>query len=100
MGETLIQERRLRPCTVPKTTGGNRVRVFADRMNARRVAQLTLENDLRAALEAGEFFLVYQPQMEMATGNHHGIEALLRWQHPVLGLVPPDRFIRLPRRAA
>jgi EAL domain-containing protein (putative c-di-GMP-specific phosphodiesterase class I) len=54
---------------------------------------LTLENDLRTALEAGEFFLEYQPQMEIATGRITGIEALLRWQHPALGLVPPDRFI-------
>jgi EAL domain-containing protein (putative c-di-GMP-specific phosphodiesterase class I) len=52
-----------------------------------------LENDLHAAVAAGEFFLEYQPQMEIATGRITGIEALLRWQHPKLGLVPPDRFI-------
>jgi EAL domain-containing protein (putative c-di-GMP-specific phosphodiesterase class I) len=54
-----------------------------------------LENSLRLALDRNELFLVYQPQMDMATGKIVGLEALLRWQHPELGLVPPDRFIRI-----
>ena len=56
---------------------------------------MTLENGLRLALERGEFFLVYQPQMDICTGRIIGLEALLRWQHPTLGLVPPDKFIRI-----
>jgi EAL domain-containing protein (putative c-di-GMP-specific phosphodiesterase class I) len=56
---------------------------------------LTLENSLRLALEKKELFLVYQPQIEIATGRIIGLEALLRWQHPELGLVPPDKFIRI-----
>jgi EAL domain-containing protein (putative c-di-GMP-specific phosphodiesterase class I) len=48
---------------------------------------------LRLALEKKELFLVYQPQMDVATGKISGLEALLRWQHPDLGLVPPDKFI-------
>ncbi|MGB9031225.1 MAG: EAL domain-containing protein, partial [Acidobacteriaceae bacterium] len=91
-GETLIKNADA-AMYCAKDDGSNRVRVFADRMNRAAVAQLTLENDLRTALEAKEFFLVFQPQMELATGTITGIEALLRWQHPVLGLVPPDRFI-------
>jgi EAL domain-containing protein (putative c-di-GMP-specific phosphodiesterase class I) len=59
------------------------------------VERLTLENGLRLALEKKELFLVYQPQMEIATGRITGLEALLRWQHPELGLVPPDKFIRI-----
>jgi EAL domain-containing protein (putative c-di-GMP-specific phosphodiesterase class I) len=47
------------------------------------------------ALAKEELFLLYQPQMDVATGRITGLEALLRWQHPELGLVPPDRFIRI-----
>ena len=59
------------------------------------VERLTLENSLRPALEKKQLFLVYQPQMDLATGKIIGLEALLRWQHPELGLVPPDKFIRI-----
>jgi len=54
-----------------------------------------LENSLRLALKKNELFLMYQPQMDIATGRITGLEALLRWQHPDLGLVPPDKFIRI-----
>jgi EAL domain-containing protein (putative c-di-GMP-specific phosphodiesterase class I) len=57
--------------------------------------RLTLENGLRLALPQKELFLVYQPQMDIVSGKIIGLEALLRWQHPELGLVPPDRFIRI-----
>jgi len=78
-----------------KQNGGNNFRFFTADMNAEVVERLTLENSLRLALEKREFFLVYQPQMDMATGRITGLEALLRWQHPELGLVPPDKFIRI-----
>ena len=52
-----------------------------------------LEVDLRAALERGEFFLVYQPTVELSTGAFTGVEALLRWQHPDRGVVQPNDFI-------
>src|ERR1700730_13148042 len=64
-------------------------------MNAQAVERMILENSLRLALEKEELFLVYQPQMHTATGRITGMEALLRWQHPDLGLVPPDKFIRI-----
>src|ERR1017187_5471154 len=78
-----------------KENGCNNFRFFTKDMNAQAVERLTLENGLRLALEKRELFLVYQPQIEIATGRIIGLEALLRWQHPELGLVPPDKFIRI-----
>jgi len=78
-----------------KDRGRNNFQFFTEDMNAQAVERLTLENGLRLALAKKELFLMYQPQMEMATGKVSGLEALLRWQHPELGLVPPDRFIRI-----
>jgi diguanylate cyclase (GGDEF)-like protein len=78
-----------------KESGGNRLRFFANQMNADATERLTLENNLRVALERQELYLVYQPQMNIATGDVTGLEALLRWQHPEMGLIPPDRFIRV-----
>src|SRR5580692_2296809 len=78
-----------------KDSGRNSFRFFAEDMNVQAVERLTLENSLRLALGKKELFLVYQPQMEVATGKITGLEALLRWQHPGLGLVPPDKFIRI-----
>jgi diguanylate cyclase (GGDEF)-like protein/PAS domain S-box-containing protein len=76
-----------------KEQGRNNFQFFTQEMNVQAVERMTLENSLRVALERNELFLVYQPQMDIATGQITGAEALLRWQHPVLGLVPPDKFI-------
>ena len=78
-----------------KESGRNNFRFFTEDMNAQGVERLTLENGLRLALDKKELFLVYQPQMNIATGKIIGLEALLRWQHPTLGLMPPNRFIRI-----
>ncbi len=78
-----------------KDCGRNNYRFFTEDMNARVMERLTLERSLRLALEKKELFLVYQPQMDIGTGRTIGLEALLRWQHPELGLVPPDKFIRI-----
>jgi len=78
-----------------KESGRNSFRFFTKDMNAQAVERLNLENSLRLALDKKELFLVYQPQMDMGTGRITGLEALLRWQHPELGLVPPDKFIRI-----
>jgi diguanylate cyclase (GGDEF)-like protein/PAS domain S-box-containing protein len=78
-----------------KDGGRNNFQFFTADMNAQAVERLTLENGLRLALEKKELFLMYQPQMNIATGKISGLEALLRWQHPELGIVPPDRFIRI-----
>jgi len=54
-----------------------------------------LENELRAAIESNELHLVYQPQFDLDTGQVVGLEALARWKHPQLGLVPPEEFVPL-----
>lgn len=76
-----------------KESGRNTFQFFSEKMNAEVVERLTLEHGLRAALDKKEFFLVYQPQMDIATGAVVGFEALLRWQHPELGTIGPDRFM-------
>jgi len=78
-----------------KENGGHNFRFFTNDMNAQAVERLTLESSLRLALDKKELFLMYQPQMNIVSGKIIGLEALLRWQHPKLGLVPPDRFIRI-----
>jgi diguanylate cyclase (GGDEF)-like protein/PAS domain S-box-containing protein len=78
-----------------KDCGHSNFQFFAEDMNAQAVERLSLENSLRLALGKRELFLLYQPQMDLATGRITGLEALLRWQHPDLGLVPPDKFIRI-----
>ena len=76
-----------------KENGRNNCQFFTAELNARVVERLTLENSLRVAVKKQELFLVYQPQLEIASGRISGGEALLRWRHPELGLVAPDRFI-------
>jgi EAL domain-containing protein (putative c-di-GMP-specific phosphodiesterase class I) len=78
-----------------KGNGGNRVRFFTDELNAQATERLTVDKNLRLALDAKEFFLVYQPQIEIKTGRITGFEALIRWQHSKMGLVPPDRFVSI-----
>jgi diguanylate cyclase (GGDEF)-like protein/PAS domain S-box-containing protein len=76
-----------------KKNGRNNFQFFTQDMNSEVMERLTLEHSLRLALEKGEFVLVYQPQMDIATGRITGLEALLRWQNPELGPIPPDKFI-------
>ena len=78
-----------------KEAGGNNYLYYAPSMNVHTVERLELESDLIHALERGEFLLHYQPKVETMTGLITGTEALLRWQHPVRGLVPPMDFITL-----
>jgi diguanylate cyclase (GGDEF)-like protein/PAS domain S-box-containing protein len=93
-GETLINRADAAMYSA-KDYGSNHFRFFTEDMNAQAVERLTLENSLRAALEKKQLFLMYQPQMHVGDGRIIGLEALLRWQHPDLGLVPPDKFIRI-----
>ncbi|MDB5864795.1 MAG: hypothetical protein JWO70_2601 [Betaproteobacteria bacterium] len=68
---------------------------YAPEMNARVAEMLRLENELRIAVREEQFILFYQPRISLATGARVGLEALIRWRHPRLGLVPPADFIPL-----
>jgi PAS domain S-box-containing protein/diguanylate cyclase (GGDEF)-like protein len=74
---------------------GERYLFHTSELTARVAEHLSLENKLRLALERDEFVLHYQPKIELQTGRIVGVEALIRWQSPELGLVPPVRFISL-----
>ena len=76
-----------------KEQGRNNFQFFSQEMNLRAVERHRLETELRVALEQGQFILHYQPQADIRDGNLVGIEALIRWQHPQRGLVPPNSFI-------
>jgi EAL domain-containing protein (putative c-di-GMP-specific phosphodiesterase class I) len=76
-----------------KELGRNRFELCTKAMSAKSVARLTLERDLRRAVECGELVLHYQPQVRIDTGLAAGVEALLRWNHPERGLVLPAEFI-------
>ncbi len=78
-----------------KSHGKGRYEVFDKAMHAEAVAMLTLESDLRRALGRNEFQLYYQPVIRLSTGELYGFEALVRWVHPLRGLVSPIDFIPL-----
>ena len=76
-----------------KARGRGRYAVFDATMNVRALERLELEADLRRALRRGEFEVYYQPKVDLATGHLAGLEALVRWRHPVRGVVEPGAFI-------
>ena len=78
-----------------KSRGRNNFQVYFEEINADARTQLNLETDLRKALDNSELFLCYQPQVDLTTGEWIGLEALIRWQHPVLGLISPNKFISI-----
>lgn len=93
-GETLIHNADVAMYSA-KESGRGYVRYFTDEMDARAVERLTMDKHLRLALEREEFSLAYQPQIEIERGRITGFEALIRWNHPEIGLIPPDRFISI-----
>ena len=78
-----------------KEDGKNTYRLFSGEMNPRAIERLTLESELRQAMEREELFLVYQPQVALWAGEVIGAEALLRWRHPRLGTLASERFIQI-----
>ncbi len=78
-----------------KRAGRNGYYFFTDEINHRASELLRLENELREALDRQEFFLLYQPLIDLFSMQIVGVEALARWQHPQEGVVAPDRFIEV-----
>lgn len=78
-----------------KQSGGNRIQFYSAKMNEETLYRLEMERYLRKALENQEFFLCYQPIIDIHKGVIVGNEALIRWRHPKLGLVRPNEFISL-----
>ncbi|MDY7533277.1 EAL domain-containing protein [Pseudomonas sp. Bout1] len=81
-----------------KEVGRNGYCFFESAMNINAHEQMQLQHDMRKALEQDEFLLYYQPKMLAPNGPMIGVEALLRWRSPELGLIPPDRFLPLAER--
>ncbi|HET9763592.1 MAG TPA: EAL domain-containing protein [Casimicrobiaceae bacterium] len=82
-----------------KAHGRNRFFFYQESMRAASAQRLSLENDLRKALEAEQFELYYQPQIELPSCRIVAIEALIRWNHPTLGLLTPAHFIPVAEEA-
>ncbi|HTB03845.1 MAG TPA: GAF domain-containing protein [Bradyrhizobium sp.] len=78
-----------------KEDGKNGFRFFTNAIKTQSIERLTLETALRRALDRNQFALHYQPKVDMTTGQITGVEALLRWTHPDLGVLPPAQFIPL-----
>jgi diguanylate cyclase (GGDEF)-like protein len=78
-----------------KDLGRNHYQFYTLDMNAKTNRRLSLESELRRALDRGEFVLHYQPQFDLSQRRIAGFEALVRWEHPQLGLIPPNDFIPL-----
>ncbi len=78
-----------------KEAGGGCTEIFYPGMSAQVLARLDLERDLRRAVENDELRVYYQPKVSLTTGQVAGWEALVRWQHPTQGLIPPGQFIPL-----
>jgi diguanylate cyclase (GGDEF)-like protein len=76
-----------------KEAGRDRASRFTNHLHDRAAARLTLATEFRVALDRGQLHLMYQPKVELATGDIVGVEALLRWDHPALGSVAPSTFI-------
>ena len=78
-----------------KANGRNGFQIYSEASAIFNPARLSLESDLRLAIERDELSLVYQPQVDFASGRIQGVEALLRWQHPIRGAISPTEFIPL-----
>lgn len=82
-----------------KESGRNVSQLYNDEIHARIIERVKIEGALAQAIEHGEFFVTYQPQVDVRDGRVVGAEALLRWQHPELGILTPDRFLQFAEQS-
>ncbi|WP_152206437.1 putative bifunctional diguanylate cyclase/phosphodiesterase [Marinobacter changyiensis] len=94
-GADKLLQRAEQTMTLAKRTGGNQFQFYVASVDLQIRERKKLEQDLALALPGGQFHLVYQPQIHLESQRIIGAEALLRWNHPERGLVPPDEFIPL-----
>ncbi|MFP3525551.1 EAL domain-containing protein, partial [Pantoea sp. SIMBA_072] len=92
--EKLLQKAE-QTMTLAKARSRNRYQFYIASVDSEMRRRRELEKDLREALPRNQLYLVYQPQISYRDHRVVGVEALLRWQHPELGMVPPDQFIPL-----
>ncbi len=78
-----------------KDAGGDTFRFYSSKMNEQAVQRMDMEADMRRALEEDQFFVTYQPQVDLSSNTLAGFEALVRWEHPRMGTILPDKFIPL-----
>ncbi|MGE4049910.1 MAG: putative bifunctional diguanylate cyclase/phosphodiesterase [Piscinibacter sp.] len=95
--DTLIQRADVAMYDAKRRQAGHAL--YAAAADPNSLERLTLANDLRTAIEQGQFELHYQPKLSLQSGRLEGVEALVRWQHPRLGRVAPDRFIPLAEQS-
>jgi diguanylate cyclase (GGDEF)-like protein/PAS domain S-box-containing protein len=79
--------------------GRDRIESFDPRLRTQLVDELRLENELRSAIDGGQLRLLYQPIVSLDGRSSDGVEALVRWEHPRLGMLPPARFVPLAERS-
>ena len=82
-----------------KSLGGARSEIFDEATHIRAASRLKLESDLRSAIDYQQFHICYQPVVHLDTGQLAGLEALVRWDHPEQGLIPPARFLEAAESA-
>lgn len=90
--ETLVKNSNI-AMNQAKKDGKNRYSYFTPEMNERAVYRMSTENDLRVAVEQKQFVAYYQPKVELESERITGMETLIRWNHPTIGLMPPSEFI-------
>ena len=90
--ETLLKKADVAMYRV-KEKGKNAYQLYSPKMNIRAQTRLSLEKDLHRALENDEFLIYFQPRIHVPSGNITALEALVRWQHPTKGIIPPEKFL-------